>query len=372
MKHRSTSTLAILCVLAVVVALAVLSSRKPKVASLPNESSRKTADIELQSSPSHARSQVEPALQVDARIGQAIGAERKATTENPYPFQQLRGAVADLTRKGDMDQALHLLREIVNAAGPGLDRAEAQRMIGTYLLARGQRDEALGYLESALVDYKTVANGDVLAVPTLNLLASLLQGRDNARAFDLFQQSAIASENGARDADSMAALGGVATTLQLLERNDEERLAIRRLLERFPSYGQGESGHRAYRLMRLAELETASESEARLDALTRLADEEWLRTNPVRIEVQESISQTHIRRGEYSRAVQVAVDATAVARNDASLELDSTTEQLLIVILDHPDHTDTDTLRSVLRAMAQRSRMSDRRQEAAQRLADLR
>jgi hypothetical protein len=242
-------------------------------------------------------------------------------------------------------------------------------MLGTYAIRKGDEAAAIQWLESAVDEYLKLHDGDFLALPTLNLLATLYLGKDNARAVELFRVAIAGSAKGGPESDAIAAMGGLATGLQLLGRSDEEAVAIRQLIERFPEYGKGDNGGRAIRMLRLADIQHLPGSDGRLAAIETLAGEPWLQHHQARYLVGEAMVREHIHRGDYAEAVRLAVRSTQDVEVDAEGVLSESAEQLLNVIVDYPKVADQAEVNRALRTIALRSSFADRRQAALDRLA---
>lgn len=288
-------------------------------------------------------------------------------------FEPMRAAAADLHQGGDVEGAVRVLTAIVEAAPPGFDRASANRQLGTYAYMRGDRGRALALLLAAVEDYATLPMGESLAVDSLMMLADLHLHDEPERALAFYRRAAAGAEasGGARDRQFAAATGGIATTLGLLGRDEEEAAAIATLLERFPSYGADQGGRRrAGRRMRLAELEHPPGLERRA-AIRRLADEPWL-GDAARIDALEGVARECLAWPDQVAAVAVAVEALPLIGPSTfeSKALSRSSRNLLFVIVDHPQHVDAATVRRATGLLADhadsealRARMRQRLQE---------
>jgi tetratricopeptide (TPR) repeat protein len=292
------------------------------------------------------------------------------------PFQSLRSRAAQLMQDGKNDEGIAILQSILDVSLEGFDRAEAGRMLAQHAWMSGQSDKAILLLEQALLDY---VQGDSLHFSpeyglaiTNNLLASLYMERgEPTKAAKYFDDAIALRSDSIPEFTRIASLGGAISAQRAVGNASGEIEAIRRLIDRVPQYGMDARGARANRILRLAELEHATDATARLAAIDRLAAEPWMESHPARYQVALQSARILLAqvRVEEAFAKALAVVASSNGTIDGPI-INTDHEQVLIMVGDRSD-VNKDLAIQALRVLSQHGSEDFTREIAARRLGQL-
>ncbi len=227
--------------------------------------------------------------------------------------------------RGQMDRALHLARQAVQAS-QGEERAQASNLLGMQLLARGQLVEAQEALEEALG-----LSGPAFAGPIALGLAMVAQQRGDLMAAETHYQRALAACEAQGQLGGLGnAINGVAEVARLRGDLNRAQQEYSRAMELYETTGRSTAVVAMNLALTLMNLERFDDAEDHLNRavaeLERLgstgwliyaktlllpcliAREEWQKFHPAFAEAQAQVKKAGIADGDLAWTLEKAGD----------------------------------------------------------------